>query len=597
MALLGRWCFLAALATIPITNAYEHKRTARYDLRSIGEYEHLLTKALEYHATPADIRKPEDRSSLDDMVDALDVMQKEYFLLWTGIWPTAIDWTSAVMSTHLSAALLSLSSSLDYSIVSDETVSAEALSHENNINGYFMQLVSFYFGQDAFSLRQQAYDDRLWVVLGWLEAIKFINHHSDSHYSEYHTASWDRAWHGKQWLPAFAHRARIFWELAAEGWNTTLCGGGMLWSPSTSPYKNAITNELFISASIGMYLQFPGDDNKEPFLALADGTSGAHDPKYLQAAIDGYRWLTLSNMTDAKGLYVDGFHISGWEQNPKKPLTNTKCDVKNEMVYTYNQGVILTGQRGLYEATAARSYLEDGHKLVKNIINATGWDLKHDRVYDGQEYGKQNDSRYIVIPEWQGLGRAGIVEEACDSQGTCSQDGQTFKGILFHHLAKFCEPLSRDLMVADDMTMFDDTKAWHEQQCKRYTGWVKNNAKYALKTKDDEGKFGMWWGAGALTKQSIQDNVPENNLPVGAVDYRNLGVPQSPLWQGAPLLKASTQQSTSITPPKPRVQQPVSSMKKRKTSDLNDRSRGRTVETQSGGIAVMRALWMFSNLK
>ena len=39
----------------------------------------------------------------------------------------------------------------------------------------------------------------------------------------------------------------------------------MSWNPYLEPYKNAITNELFISASIGMYLYFPGDDNDSPF--------------------------------------------------------------------------------------------------------------------------------------------------------------------------------------------------------------------------------------------------------------------------------------------------------------------------------------------
>jgi hypothetical protein len=29
------------------------------------------------------------------------------------------------------------------------------------------------------------------------------------------------------------------------------------------------------------------------------------------------------------------------------------------------------------------------------------------------------------------------------------------------------------------------------------------------------------------------------------------------------------------------------------TRDLNDRGRGRTVETQSGGVAVVRAMWEF----
>ena len=84
----------------------------------------------------------------------------------------------------------------------------------------------------------------------------------------------------------------------------------MLWSPYLEPYKNAITNELFISASISMYLYFPGDDNTSPFSlpnahATADIPGRHKDPKYLAAAIEGYKWLKSSNMTDCLGLYGD----------------------------------------------------------------------------------------------------------------------------------------------------------------------------------------------------------------------------------------------------------------------------------------------------
>ena len=505
--------------------------------------------------------------TLPVLLNALDVLQSSYFEAWQGNWPDGIDWTKAVVGTYLSAALLTISTSFNSF--------SSAKGSENLINRYFSHLIGAYFGQDAFALRQEAYDDMLWVVLGWLESIKFINAHSAQHYS---TDNQDGNWYGVDYVPAFAHRARIFWELASQGWDTSLCKGGMIWNPYLVPYKNAITNELYIAASISMYLYFPGDENTSPFgfasppgLTSMDAPPGrARDPKYLAAAIEAYRWLNNSNMTDAKGLYVDGYHISGWSrEQPKNRSHNTRCDTRNEMIYTYNQGVLLTGQRGLYEATGARSYLEDGHKLVADVIAATGWDLKHNSA----------PLKSQKLAKWQGLGRSGILEEACDAPGFCSQDAQTFKGIFYHHLTTFCSPIPEYLVLPDGVfvgkDLADDRKL-HENHCKRYGKWIRHNAEAAIGTKDVEGRYGMWWGAPNRSHERNFD--PKVELPNDAVDYRNSGVPQK--WKDTK--KGMPRELGEV------VRETGSRVGAR---DLNDRGRGRTVETQGGGIAVLRALW------
>ncbi|KAK2625512.1 hypothetical protein QTJ16_004824 [Diplocarpon rosae] len=515
-----------------------------------------------------------DQQTLPALLAALDVLQDEYFALWQGIWPTSIDWTSAVIGTYLSASLTTISTSFS-SLPSTK-------SADNLLNSYFSQLSASYFGQDAFSIRQEAYDDMLWVVLGWLESIKFIKSHSATHYRGN-----EEVWHGEQWTPAFAHRARLFWEMASPGWDTSLCNGGMIWSPYLVPYKNAITNELWIAASISMYLYFPGDENTSPFgftSPAMDSPAIVHDPKYLVAAIEAYKWLSDSNMTDDRGLYVDGYHISGWsERRPQNDSkANTKCDSRNEMVYTYNQGVLLSGQRGLYEATGARSYLEEGHKLIEDVIAATGWSLKHNGVIAGDETNGHN------LGKWRGLGRSGILEEACDAQAYCSQNGQTFKGIFFHHLTLFCAPLPERLVLPGDLFLSKDAgrelpanphevRSWHNKTCGRYGSWIKHNAKAALTSLNSEGKFGMWWGA-PLDSQSDPDS--EVQLPSDAVDYRNQGVPEK--W------KDKGRQNSEV--PK-RNRHVETRNRKIRTTDLNDRGRGRTVETQGGGIMVLRALW------
>lgn len=527
---------------------------------------------LPFEQCPLGVIQVEERTpsptapTLPDFLDALDILQADYFAIWQGIWPTSIDWTSAVIGTYVSAALTTLSTSF-----SDLEFDQES---ENQINKYFSQLVGSYFGQDAFALRQEAYDDMLWVVLGWLESIKFINTHSALHYD----SSPDKSWYGQQYIPAFAHRARLFWDMASQGWDTKLCDGGMIWSPYLVPYKNAITNELYIAASITMFLHFPGDQNTSPFGFSSPGTGDVppvqpHDPRYLAAAIEAYKWLSSSNMTDAKGLYVDGYHVSGWSrERPKNETRNLQCDQRNEMVYTYNQGVLLSGQRGLYEATAAKSYLIDGHKLVSDVIAATGWDLN-------------NNVAPIEPPDtaglgrWHGLGRRGVLEEVCDAQGYCSQDSQTFKGIFFHHLTFFCSKLPDHLLVPDGTIIgkdFEEEKQWHEASCNKYGRWIEHNAQAALTTKNTEGKFGMWWGA-PDSSDGLDLDV-EVEIPENAVDYRNSGVPSQ--WDmpgNSSDHRSSPKNGRQLGP-----------------TDLNDRGRGRTVETQGGGVSVLRAAWEIS---
>lgn len=590
--------------------------------------------------------KPSRTSStaglLDSTIEVLETMQEEYFENWLGTWPTAIDWTAAVMGTHVSGALSSISRALHIIPVTETTVDRH---QENLVTLFFSQVLSYYFGQDSFAIRNEAYDDILWVVLGWLETIQFINLHTDmtsrrvmEAMSEYLGEHGFQKWHGNIWIPAFSHRTRIFWNLAKSGWDSDLCGGGMVWNPRLEPYKNAITNQLMIAASASMYLHFPGDWNHSPFFSDADITNPElftrstpndvfrpSDPAFYRFAVNGYRWLESSGMKNEKGLYIDGFHISGWN-DPKN--TNTRCDVRNEQVYTYNQGVILTGQLNLWKITGNYSYVRDGHELVRSVIAATGWDLDRQRPvdrgipHDHDRY--DHDWRWTgrKLPRWHGLGRAGVLEEACDSTATCSQDAQTFKGIFFHHLTTFCgasPSLSEFLTV--DYTAQDDISnqiSSHVQGCRSYVPWLRHNAHAMLETRDEDGEVGMWWTAGLLNIWDDEDMPPDEDgsdmMVPNAVDYRNDGVPDDPMWRHTP---------SALKPPSiPRVPLPKAEghrieeylvarhrrlnesegnsgrgrrAQRLKEEDLNDRGRGRTVETQGGGLAVLRAYWEISD--
>lgn len=499
-------------------------------------------------------------------------------------------------------------------------------------------------------MRYEAYDDMLWVVLGWLEAIQFVNTHSDLHYSpsslelsgitpgiiggrhDGYTGLPNQPYHGNTWIPAFSHRARIFWDLASHGWDTELCGGGMLWNPRLLPYKNAITNELYIAASISMYLHFPGDDNASPFRNRTDDDrfnpedpdaeipSGRRDARYLKAAVDGYRWLRNVNMTNSQGLVVDGFHISGYlDENDN----NTRCDARSEAVFSYNQGVVLTGQRGLWDATGAPSFLKDGHRLVQSVIRATGYDLALDRPIDDLAELKAG-----VLPRWHGLGRLGVMEEYVDASGTASQDVQTFKGIFFHHLAAFCAPLTwpgpdsgaqQQQQQQVHGRAFAAVKKTHAEACKSYSGWLEHNVQAALGTRDASGRFGQWWTAGLLARDWVGpwptlDTDGIDDTPNGTV-YRDHAAPEgTTTWRREGAHKPTPTPMPAALPhvdygkfgQVPIARGPDGSISSSegvreqqhrgmgmggRGKDPNDRGRGRTVETQSGGLGLLRAYW------
>jgi hypothetical protein len=65
------------------------------------------------------------------------------------------------------------------------------------------------------------------VVLNWLEAVKTIDHRA--------TVLPPGSWTGSEWKGTFAQRAFDFYQIAHQGWDETLCDGGMVWSPVCGP--------------------------------------------------------------------------------------------------------------------------------------------------------------------------------------------------------------------------------------------------------------------------------------------------------------------------------------------------------------------------
>lgn len=127
-----------------------------------------------------------------------------------------------------------------------------------------------------------------------------------------------------------------------------------------------------------------------------------------------------------------------------------------------------------------------------------------------------------------------------------------------HHLTLFCTGLSLLAFPAA-------VKTWHAQSCARYHKFIRHNAAAAWSTRNADGVVGAWWGAPDAAGKEYEESpfwVEEEGvfrtvLDEGATDWRN---------------PSGGVEGVSMN------------------GDLNDRGRGRTVESHSGGLAAVRAV-------
>ena len=108
------------------------------------------------------------------------------------------------------------------------------------------------------------------------------------------------------------------------------CGGGLRWH-AKSTYKNAITNELFVTLAALLHQRSPGGG-------------------YLTWAQRGWEWFSARGFIGPTGLVNDGITLA--------------CQNNGATTWTYNQGVILGGLAALSEITGDRGYLTQGEAIA-----------------------------------------------------------------------------------------------------------------------------------------------------------------------------------------------------------------------------------------
>jgi predicted alpha-1,6-mannanase (GH76 family) len=260
------------------------------------------------------------RSDLDSGMAALH----NFYQSDVGLWQTAKWWNSAN----------ALETTIDYSRVTNTT------TYRSTIANTFDKQQANHFFSPWF------YDDEGWWALAWIKAYDLTG---ESRYLD---------------------MAKTLFEDMKQGWDDN-CGGGIWWLKNRT-YKNAISNELFLSVAARLHLRTPNDQ-------------GAGS--YLDWAKREWQWFKQSQMINSDHLINDGL--------------DKACQNNQRTTWTYNQGVILGGLVDLYHSTSDPELLTQAEAIADAAMKA--------------------------------LAPTGVLQEPCEPNN-CGIDGSQFKGIFVRNL-------------------------------------------------------------------------------------------------------------------------------------------------------------------
>ncbi|MET9552646.1 glycoside hydrolase family 76 protein [Streptomyces sp. NPDC006645] len=182
----------------------------------------------------------------------------------------------------------------------------------------------------------------------------------------------DTGWWGLAWVKAYdltgdtryLDTARADAAHMADHW-TDECGGGVQWKVD-DPYKNAVTNELYLQLNAALHNRIPGDTF------------------YLEEAQREWEWFQDSGMINSDNMINDGL--------------GDDCANNGQPTYTYNQGIVLGGLAELHRATGDDGLLDMARTLADASTTSTG------------------------------INTDGILHEPGGDNTPCDSDGASFKG-------------------------------------------------------------------------------------------------------------------------------------------------------------------------
>jgi predicted alpha-1,6-mannanase (GH76 family) len=231
----------------------------------------------------------------------------------------------------------------------------------------------------------------------------------------------DNGWWALAWIDAYdltgdgryLDAARTIFAHNLTGWDDT-CGGGLWWNTERK-YKNAITNELFITQAALLHQR-----------TLRHRTQG--DREYLSWALRGWDWLTARALIGPGGLINDGL--------------TADCANNGAITWTYNQGVVLGGLAALHDITGDLAYLRHGEFIADATLSG------------------------LTSP-------LGILTEPCEPN-RCDGDQTQFKGIFVRYLHEFClrsdRQAYRAFILANADSIWDNARNAANQFGLRWAG-------------------------------------------------------------------------------------------------------------------------------
>jgi predicted alpha-1,6-mannanase (GH76 family) len=295
---------------------------------------------------------------------------QQWYRPWRGLWATTGWWNGANALTAV-IGYTRWTGDRTYAGVIETTFKAARRRHRGFTNSY--------------------YDDNAWWALAWVAAYDLTG---DRRYLE---------------------AARSIFDRNTAGWDDT-CRGGLWWNDDRT-YKNAITNELFLTLAARLHQRAPD----------ARGS-------YRAWALREWEWLRASGMIGTSGLVNDGLSAA--------------CENNGGTTWTYNQGVILGGLAALHEISGDRGYLEQGEVIADAVL------------------------AQLVSPP--SANPPGILTEPGEATVAPRGDHTQFKGIFVRYLYDFCRqsprPAYRSFILANARSIWDNARNADNQFGLRWGG-------------------------------------------------------------------------------------------------------------------------------
>jgi predicted alpha-1,6-mannanase (GH76 family) len=315
------------------------------------------------------LTEPDDAARATAGTDAL----QRWYCRWTGQWRTTGWWNAANALTAV-IAYIQRTGDRRYAAVIDRTFRAAGRRH----SGFIVRF----------------YDDNGWWGLAWIAAYDLTGE------------------------VRFLDAAQVIFANMVTGWDDK-CGGGVWWNTDRK-YKNAITNELFLSLAARLHQRTPD----------RDGT-------YLSWALRELDWFRARGLIGPSGLINDGL--------------TPDCMNNGQTTWTYNQGVILGGLAALYEISGDGGYLSLGESIVEAVMR------------DLTSPANASPPGILVEP-----GEAAMAKERRHG------DGSQFKGVFVRNLYDFYlhsrRPAYRDFMVRNARSIWANSRNPQNQFGLRWTG-------------------------------------------------------------------------------------------------------------------------------